>query len=363
MKSWPSPTTSLGLAGRSASVLRASGNYEKLEEALSLIEKNLATSSSPDDQWEKALPPWPPRRSREPPGKRAIRILEQLLPTQPDVPELRLTLAQLYLAEKDWPKASEQFRKILANHDKEPRYITLFISRLLERKESDEADVWLNKLDLLAPADFSTISLKAEALVVRDQIDLALETLRAYLSRATAKAATPVERAAVVRQIAAFLEALATLPTGLDQKVSQAKLIAEADSLYRRYAQEQPDQKMVLASFFARRERFDDALSVVTEEAWQAAGLGGIVRVTGDMLASGISDPKQCQQLEKILLEAADRYHQPTVLLLELADLRNREEHLDDAEANYRAVLKQEPNSFVAMNNLRLTHRQIDRRS
>jgi tetratricopeptide (TPR) repeat protein len=38
--------------------------------------------------------------------------------------------------------------------------------------------------------------------------------------------------------------------------------------------------------------------------------------------------------------------------LLELADLRSRLEHLADAEGDYRAVLKLEPSSFVAMNNL-----------
>jgi tetratricopeptide (TPR) repeat protein len=332
-----------------ASVLRASGNYQKLQEALALLEKNIAAGSSPDDLWEKALAlAASPQRERR---QEAIALLEKLLPAQADIPEVRLTLAQLYLAEKDWPKAAEQFRRILTSHDREPRYITIFVSRLLERRESDEADVWLSKLDLLAPGEFSTISLKAEALVVREQVDVALEMIRTYLTQATAKAGSAPERAAILRQVATYLEALSTIPTGLDAKVSQAKLLSEAEGLYRRYVKELPEQELVLASFLARREYYDDALTVA-EEAWPNATLAGIVRVTGDMLASGISDPAQCAKLEKLLVTASEKFKQPTVMLLELADLRNRQEHLAAAESDYRMVLKQESGSFVAMNNL-----------
>ncbi len=47
----------------------------------------------------------------------AIAALEQVVQLQPsEMAEARFTLAQLYLREKDWNKASEHMQALLANH-------------------------------------------------------------------------------------------------------------------------------------------------------------------------------------------------------------------------------------------------------
>jgi tetratricopeptide (TPR) repeat protein len=262
--------------------------------------------------------------------------------------EVRFALARLYLAENDWPQANRQMLALLLSHGKQSRYMAAYVAMLLERKEIHEAELWLGRLEENAPDDFATASLKAEASVRRGQIDEAIQTLRTYLEKPTAK---PPERDARVRLAAACLELISRQTSGADQKASAAKLCAEAEALYRDYAKQHADQELLVASCLARRGQLDEAITLA-EGAWQKAPPAAIAGAARDLLAAGPATPAQTERLEKLLLAALEKHHRPVSLLLVLGDLRMHQERSQDATAIYREIITADKDNAIALNNL-----------
>jgi cellulose synthase operon protein C len=336
-----------------ASVLRASGSYPKIQQALALIAQN--SPATPDDQKERAfaLAVCPQRERR----REAIQILEGLLSPQSDPTDVRTVLVQLYLAEKNWPQALKQWRSLATSNEREPRYTALYSARLLERQETAEAELWIQRLEQLAPADFSTVSLKAQVLVQRNQVETAIQTLYAYRDQPAAKpadksAAQPADRAARLGQVAAALESLARGATTTDPTAA-AKLLAEAEAAYREFVKLEPKKSLVLASFFARHARFDEALSLA-EEALPTAPAAAMDKTGNDLLAGGLAKPPQLLRLERLLLASVEKDGRSPVALLILGELRMRQERFGDAIDIYREVLKTDKDNAAAMNNLAL---------
>ena len=98
-----------------------------------------------------------------------------------EMAEVRFALAKLYLREKNWIQTSKHMRALLANHGKELRFVAAYVAMLMDRNEMQEAGLWLNRLEELAPENSMTITLQAEALVRRRQADLAIELLHKFL--------------------------------------------------------------------------------------------------------------------------------------------------------------------------------------
>jgi cellulose synthase operon protein C len=331
-----------------AAVLRASGRYPKIQQALMLIEQNLAAGVSPEDLREKgfalALCPQPERRQM------AIEILEKLLQAQPDADNLRTALAQLYLAAEDWPRASTLLRSLVTSHEKDPRYMALYVTQLLHYGEADEAELWIRRLEQIAPNKFAVASLKAESLVKHGQIDAAIQTLRDALAR---QEFPPAEATKQARLVATRLEELARGATGPDRSAAADKLLAEAESMYRKNVGEQPEQQLALAGFLARRGRFDESLSLL-EATGTKADPNSLAQAIVELVESdpAVAPSAPRSPLENLLLAAVDRTDHAPALLIALADLRMRQERFDDAIKTYREVLKKDASNVVSMNNL-----------
>ncbi|HEV2968642.1 MAG TPA: tetratricopeptide repeat protein [Pirellulales bacterium] len=331
-----------------AAVLRASGRYSKIQQALALIEQNLAAGVSPEDLREKsfalALCPQPERRQM------AIEILEKLLQAQPDADNLRIALAQLYLAAKDWPRASTLLRNLVTSHEKDPRSMALYLTQLLQHDEADEAELWIRRLEQIAPNEFATASLKAELLVKHGQVDAAIQTLRDALARQELPPAEATKKALLV---AARLEELSRGATGPDRSPAADKLLAEAESMYRKSVGEQPEQQLALAGFLARRGRFDESLSLL-EATGTKADPNSLAQAIVELVESdpAVAPSAPRSPLENLLLAAVDRTDHAPALLIALADLRIRQERFDDAIKTYREVLKKDASNVVSMNNL-----------
>ncbi|MGA2620541.1 MAG: tetratricopeptide repeat protein [Thermoguttaceae bacterium] len=337
-----------------AAVLQARGGYQNVLQAIALVDENLAAAATPEDQAQKAI--LLALRPRRPERREAIRALQNVLQSQPSgagqerlqLAEVRFALARLYLAENDWPQANRQMLALLLSHGKQSRYMAAYVAMLLERKEIHEAELWLGRLEENAPDDFATASLKAEASVRRGQIDEAIQTLRTYLEKPTAK---PPERDARVRLAAACLELISRQTSGADQKASAAKLCAEAEALYRDYAKQHADQELLVASCLARRGQLDEAITLA-EGAWQKAPPAAIAGAARDLLAAGPATPAQTERLEKLLLAALEKHHRPVSLLLVLGDLRMHQERSQDATAIYREIITADKDNAIALNNL-----------
>ena len=340
-----------------AAVLRASGKYPKVQEALALIAQNLAAGSAPEDLREKALAlavcPQPDRRAE------AVSILAKLLDSQPNNDDLRAALAQIDLAQNNWPQAAKLLRNLLANHGKDPQFIALYATQLLQHQEADEADLWIGRLEDIAPGGFAAAGLKAESLVQHGQVDAAIRTLHDGLAGLKLSAS---ERVRETQMVAARLETLARGMTRPDQSADAAKLLGEAERLYRQDAQAEPDRQLALAAFLARQRRFDEALAIVAA-AGHAADPNDLAQVfveltAGEEQGAGGKGQKAASRaavggrIEKLLLAAIEEHGHAPNLLIALANLRMQQDRFDEAIDLYREVLKKDAAKIVAMNNL-----------
>ena len=73
------------------------------------------------------------------------------------------------------------------------------------------------------------------------------------------------------------------------------------------------------------------------------------------MIRSKAADSAQYQQLEKILVAAANKSNRPVALLLVLAELHAQQRQYDKSIADYREILAKDPRNYQAMNNLGLS--------
>jgi cellulose synthase operon protein C len=329
-----------------ASMLRASGNYPKIQQALALLDQNLTVDSTAEDQKERAITlgmlPEPQRR------REAIQILEGLLPSQPDAADIQMTLVRLYLAQHDWPHASQHLRSLISGHDQDSRYVALYVAQLLERHETNDAELWIRRLEQFAAHEFSTASLKAQALVQQNQIDQALATMRDYLADPNLSA---VDRVRQTRVVAARFEELAHELAGPEQQTGAPKLLAEAERLNRDFVKQQPSDQLVLATFLGRRARFDESLDIM-ELAAPTANPKAFAVASDELFSHGIAGTAPGQRLEKLLLSAVEEQKRPIPLLMALGSLRMRQDRFDEAILIYREVLKNDSANVAAMNDL-----------
>jgi Flp pilus assembly protein TadD len=337
-----------------AAVLRRSGSYAKLQEALGVIEQNLAAGTTAEgtareDQLEKArLLALIPQSSRR---REAIAILKDLLPSQADPSEIHLLLSRLYAAEKNPLQSLNHLRELATSPQKEKTnlalYIAAYASRLLERQETAEAESWILRLDQLAPNEFSTASVKAEWHVQRNQVEDAIDTLRAYCNQPVDQ---PADRTVRLAQVAAACEQISRGPSAAIHPDAIPKLLAAAEAALSKLVEQQPDRLITLAAFLGRRGRFEKALELLKQVA-PTAKPELMAGACGDLLNAGVAKELH-PRLEQLLLDAAARHDRPVTVLLALGDLRIAQDRLNEAVELYREVLKKDPNNAPAMNNL-----------
>jgi tetratricopeptide (TPR) repeat protein len=98
------------------------------------------------------------------PEKRAcslLLILQSLAPNTITADE-QLRLARLAMSVNDWPTARELMLDLLARDKTNPAYLTQFVQWLLERKQMEDAALWMSRLEKAAPDDPKTSSLRQE---------------------------------------------------------------------------------------------------------------------------------------------------------------------------------------------------------
>ncbi|MGO8751158.1 MAG: tetratricopeptide repeat protein [Thermoguttaceae bacterium] len=339
---WARRALALTLVGR--------GEYRYLKQGLDLVDQNLArTNPTIQDQRAKAvlLASHPLRQRR----RDAAELLEKVL-QQPDASaEDRFVAAKLYLRQGDWGHASRHFRSLLAQDSKTPQYpqyLATYISAVLARQEISEAELWIPRLETIAPEQLSTVLLRAQILCQRGEYDAVIGRLKGYLDLPASQKA---DRPARIALVATSLEQLGQTLGKPEQKAAALKFTSEAESLLRTYANGGANEKFVLATFLARHERLEEGLGIA-ERAWKAAKPETIALAMVQFLSRAMGNPSQVKRCEQILVSALETHHRPVPLLLVLADLRSIQERYDEAEAIYRGILKNDPNHRLALNNL-----------
>lgn len=333
-----------------ASILFARGGEEHIEKALVLIEENLAADpSSAPDLYIKAI--ISAARAGGKGRREAIPALEKLVAKQESPPpELLFNLATLYMEEGQWDKFKERMRQLVGDYGNEPRYVAAFAKALIERKELQEAEVWLKQLEQIAPEDFLTVRLRARFEMAHRRYTLALIALKRYLE---GPAATDSDRANRLLRVAASMEELAEKLRQSGQNTVADTFSDEAETVYREYVEGRPGAELLMAGFLARQGRFGDAMKL-TEEQWASCKPEMIATTCFVLLKAANGRPEAIQRVDMVLQAALKKYEQSTILLIAKAVLRGYQGRYEETEAIYRAILKKNPTNLTVMNNLAL---------
>jgi len=325
--------------------------YRNLEQALKLVEENLkAAGPNPEDLRLKAniLSNHPTLARRQ----EAARILESL-PTEQRTaaPQDRFLLWQLYLAQGAWAKASEQMQSLLASDKDRPAYVTAYAAALLERKETQDAELWLTRLEGLAPTHFSTVSLRAELLFQRGQYVQALDLMNRFVGKVDAQPADEAERS---RLVSLILERFARRLTEPDQQETAKRFLFDAEDLCRKYVRQRPGREWFLVLFLGRQNRIEEIEEAVRllESTWPESDPAVTAEASMLLLRSSAATPEQLRRVERLVQGALQKLERPIPLLEVMAQAYASQERYGEAEAFYREVIKKNSGAYRAMNNL-----------
>jgi tetratricopeptide (TPR) repeat protein len=353
----PATLTDACWARRSlASLLGSRGDFDGRCEAMALIDQNLRSKavSNDDKRAEVSLLVADPRPEKI---SEAIKAMEDLVKSADVSLDDYFTLAKLYLKKGDWTNFSQQMHSVLGAQKGELKldHLIFYISSLLEKKELDEANNWLQTLDKNAPGLFDTVRLKAEYQFLRgnyvDAFDLATKFLDDHPVQARARGPQLLAVAHVMEQFSDRLKTAGKL--AIAQKFSE-----KADTLFASLRSVAVVGDIHVGDFYyaaylARQKRIRECLEIL--EPYGENGPPEMLEPPAvDLLRSKAADAAQLAKLESILTAASRRAKNSISLLMVLADLHAERQQYEKAIADYREVLAKDKRNYQAMNNLAL---------
>ncbi len=320
------PTTGSWARRTLAMVLSAQRSYPKFQEALDLIKKNKTKGELPTaDRLARALilAAHPAHRSE------AIRELEDLSSGASLSPGMQFRLAQLYQANGDWNKAEMQMQLLLRKSGKNPVYLRNYILLLVRNKKALLAHIEAEKLAKIAPDAFSTVACQAQALHANKQTQQAKNLL---LNFATKKDA-PLNFVATV--------------------LEQIELEQEAEAMYQKYIanSKDPNDVLLLASFYGRHKRLEEALAVC-EKAWQTASPARVALTCLGIIRRPETTPQQQKKVQQWLLKAKNAHPEDPGLPLLYAMFFDNQGKTREAIREYEALLEKNDKNVIVLNNL-----------
>ncbi|MBN1909260.1 MAG: tetratricopeptide repeat protein [Pirellulales bacterium] len=326
------------------------GGKENLDTASRYVENNL--KADPNSVADKLL--WSVitiSRGGDRDRDNTIQSLEEYLQTQrTSPPEIQFFLAGLYLEKGEWHKYKPLMRSLLQTNARNVHYLAPFIQQLLHRQELNEAKVWLDKLDNLAPDSAVTARLRAEYAFRTQRHDVAVQILRDWVENPRADVSDRAER---LRLMAEILAVFAKQLQDTGQTAAIRLYASQAEQVYEDYLETKPGQKLMMANFLAQQGRIEDALARI-ERDWTDSD-PSLVAVSCFNVINGTEiSPQQMGRIDQVLEEAIRRHPDATVLRIVLATVRDREGKFADAERIFRRILQTDPDNLDAMNNLAL---------
>ena len=227
------------------------GGYQNLKKAERLIEQNRASpaTSTADLQILARLYASDPDPSHR--GE-AVGLFEDMIRKQLATREDRYSLAQLYLGERNWPKASASLRSLAADRDAPPQYLAAYINALLQHGETADVKVYVDRLKRQTSNGFSAASLEADWLCATQRHQEALDLLTKYVDRTDVQ---PADRDARVRLVANKLAELGRDLAKADQQALAARFADQAEKYYRAGIEGRSDQELPWPGFWLGKAR------------------------------------------------------------------------------------------------------------
>lgn len=348
-----------------AFVLSRRGDYPSIARGLAVLEPNLRGGEvTPADRRVQALllAQHPQRRMRQ----QAQRILEELVEKK-DVADLadRYVLARLYLAAGEIAKAIQQMRSLLAVRADNPEFVAFYVRLLLARDDLAEAEIWVRRLEAIAPRAYETADIRAEVFARRGRTAEAIAALEAFLKIQSEDSTQGGEEAGRLELhvrsglVAASLMRLSLLLQQKGDAEAAETLGQRGEELFRNFvtqvpSERQPDAYLALASFVARRGRLSEALELLVR--WSEQSSPEFLRLAVASFVPAIPDGATKWQVLREVVAKKRRADPGSIpLLLVDAELALLARDYAACERLYRELLEKEPKNFIALNNLAVT--------
>jgi tetratricopeptide (TPR) repeat protein len=319
-----------------AVALAAQKDYQKLQEALKLVDTNIRTGEAArEDQRVKGilLATQPGRR------KEALQTFEeahrQELLAGPDL----FVLAQLYDRENNWAKAELSLLTLLGSPQGDsPGYLAYYVRRLIDRKDLAKAEAWSKKLERGAPQALVTVDVKARLLRAKKEDREAVALVRRRL-----------------QENSDFEFAIALLGDLAEDADSKRLYLQCGEELYGSRSKT-PAQSLAYAQFLIRHDGLSDAMSILEKTVEQSST---DVKLKAALMVAAANSAKQSdyERVEAWLRQAGTPPSRGVLLCL--GHLRVRQGAYREAASLYEKVVEQEPRNpheldqySLALNNL-----------
>jgi tetratricopeptide (TPR) repeat protein len=263
----------------------------------------------------------------------AIKLFESMTAELSD--NDRFLLAQWYFQVNNNPAGRLTMTELLRRPpaDTNPLYLSYYARWLLGQREAREAEPLVAKLEKIEPNSLRTIELQVLTLAGQQKLAEARAIVKEQADKPNAR----------LHLLGAIAES-----AGLD---------SDAESLYKRFVANErgktPDVDLLLAGFYARRNRLSDALAVC-EQAWKTCNPESVGQLCIEALsATPQVDPATLQRVAGWIEDARTKNPKlAPALQQQLAYVRNLQGQFDEAIRIYQGLsVAQKPDPTV-LNNL-----------
>ena len=137
-------------------------------------------------------------------------------------------------------------------------------------------------------------------LVARNEAEKALNLVNAFVDNADAQPGDPIER---TRLAAEAIEQLSRQLTKPGQEAMAQQFFRRAEALYQRDSDRYPERRWLMAAYYARQEKADQAVYAV--EQLEGNDLQSALAVVCPLVASNNkTDARQLERLDRIMQSA-----------------------------------------------------------
>jgi tetratricopeptide (TPR) repeat protein len=307
-------TSDQNWARRNSAILLASGDYHLFQKALSLVglqlgesgveeTQNAAIATSQDE--DRARIRVLTMHSARPFRGKAISLMERLRTEVALGEEEQVVLAMLYDADGAWSRARSLWRSLITSQPQAAETLSRAAQSCLRHGEVELGQQAVERLEQmesargLPPGALGSLGLRSALREARGDVEGALGLLRSQASRKGAR----------------------------------------------------PEEVLTAAALLGRHKRGPEALEICSQ-AWKTCPPETVGATCLAVLGAGLVNPGHAAQVERQLRAALERKPESTILLIQLANLKQIQEQYAEAEHLYRQVLEKDSNNLVALNNL-----------
>jgi tetratricopeptide (TPR) repeat protein len=326
---------------RLAEVLVARGGEAEWEEAQKLLELSVGDSAAVVDRFAQARSLLN-RGGPENLAKAATicrGLLAEAEKTKQPMPGVCLLLARIRERQEDLDEARKQYRAVVDQGHPSPGQLAVYVDFLLRRGPAEEADQSLKQLEKLLPENLGTVQLRARWLRGQKR-DAEIEPL---VEGVAEKLMGRVDKKSPGQE-AQFARAVGNLYEQIEQH-------AAAERWYRRAFKLDPGAYERLAISLAEQGRIQEAVALCEEARKTDTSVRPVLAATSALIL-GRATAQDLSSLEPYLKKALETYADQPALLVNVANLRVRQERAGEAIELYRQILAQQPRNVEVLNNL-----------